>query len=120
MTTSEFEEPVLLHDAFIDQMLKNYAKGMDIVRKKNRDYAGDQKKDPLKNFRLVAFITNDRLTIEDGMLVRLCDKIQRVANLTVQDAAVADETIEDTMIDAMNYFNIWLTYRHLRHKGLTL
>jgi len=44
------------------------------------------------------------------MLVRMCDKIQRVANATNQDLAVEDETVKDTLSDLRNYANIMQVY----------
>ena len=91
---------------FMKRLEKNFRKGLDIVRAKNQDYAG--KTDPFKNFRLVEHI--GVCSVEEAILVRMADKFQRIANLMHSEAAVKDESIEDTLIDLMNYANILLVY----------
>ena len=109
---------------FIKQLERNYKKGVEIVKRKNQDYAGYT--DPFKNFRLVNHL--GVCSVEDAILVRMADKFQRIANLLHQDSAVKDESIEDTLIDLMNYANILLVYiqkerneviRNERRKGRT-
>lgn len=94
--------------------------GYSLIEKKNSDYAGEQ--DPFKNFKLFEFIikgvdisTCDRTQL--AMLVRIIDKIQRVANLLSEDKAkVNDESIEDTLLDIANYCHIMLAYRKDKNK----
>jgi len=93
MTKIEFQK--LLAD--------NYAKSLEIMKKKNVDYAGDG--DPFKNFRTVE---NFGISLEQGILVRMSDKISRIGNLLLTTAQVKDESIEDTLIDLMGYSNIML------------
>lgn len=83
-----------------------------IARDKNRDYAGDG--DPFANFKTV-----DQLgitSVEQGILTRMADKFTRIINLTKPgtEAAVKDETVEDTLLDLANYSLIlaaWLRHR---------
>jgi len=91
---------------FIEQLEQNAEDDINIVRKKNQDYAGDT--DPFKNFELAEFL--GVCSTEKAMLVRMCDKIQRVANATNQDLAVEDETVKDTLSDLRNYANIMQVY----------
>lgn len=100
---------------FIELLEKNFRKGIDIVKKKNQDYAGQS--DPFKNFRLVEHL--GVCNVEEAILVRMADKFQRIANLLHQDSAVKDETIEDTLIDLMNYANILLVYIQKERKEVT-
>jgi hypothetical protein len=51
------------------------------------------------------------VSVEKGILVRMCDKLSRIGNLIERnDHSVKDESIEDTLIDIMNYSNILLCY----------
>jgi hypothetical protein len=72
---------------------------LEILRTKNADYANEE--DPYQNFTLC-----EKLGIcktEKGMLVRMTDKLQRIANLIDRDAAVQGETVSDTLNDLANY-----------------
>ena len=83
---------------------------MGLTQKKGQDYAGLD--DPFKNFRLVEVMTEGRISTAAGILVRLSDKLQRIANLLARPAAVQDEKIEDTLIDNAVYsviLYLWLT-----------
>lgn len=75
---------------------------MTIFKKKNKDYAGEG--DAFKNFRLVEFM--GVASVSRGVMVRLCDKFARIANLLEKEGAVKDESIEDTIHDAINYLII--------------
>lgn len=70
---------------------------------KNADYSAGE--DPLSNFRII-----ERMGIPAwmGIVVRLTDKLSRIMQLTRKtlegrEAAVKDETIKDTLLDAANY-----------------
>ena len=62
----------------------------DTYRKKNADY-GDSVHDTYVKYGLTSF------------LVRLEDKLNRARTLSKQTARVADEKIEDTLLDMANY-----------------
>ena len=88
-----------------------YVYALELMSKKNRDYASSQ--DALANLRLV-----ERIGITDtatGILVRMSDKMARLKNLIHQDAAVQDETIADTIVDLINYAA--LLYAYLVEQG---
>lgn len=85
-----------------------YARGIDLMRKKNADYAGVT--DPFKNFRNAQLIG---LTVEQAILVRILDKLARINNLLTSPAEVKEETLEDTIMDCANYLNILAAYRKL-------
>ena len=88
-----------------EQYLKEFKKITDemyrITLRKNSDYASEA--DAFKNFRGIDFLTNGQITAGEGILVRMTDKIQRIANLMYKDAVVKDEAITDTLIDLANY-----------------
>ena len=93
-------------------MIPNYdaiiKKAKSLCDNKNIDYA--QQKEPFSNFEMVK-----SLKICDtptGILVRISDKIARIANLLKRkgEKAVKDEKLEDTMLDLINYSIILLSY----------
>lgn len=71
---------------------------LEITRSKNHDYAGDQ--DPLANFRMCEQFG---VSMEKGILIRLTDKLSRIARLLDNPAQVKDESIHDTLVDTVNY-----------------
>ena len=94
-------------------MLKaNFDNGMDLMMKKNADYAG--KEDPFRNFRAIETMG---LSVKQGILVRMSDKFSRIGTLLSDqssEAQVKDESIEDTLLDLINYANILLTFRQVK------
>lgn len=81
------------------EMHKNAtSRACDILAKKNADYGdGD---DCFGNLRLC-----DQMRIcsmEKGILIRMSDKIRRIANMLERNAEV-DESIEDNLLDTINY-----------------
>lgn len=84
-----------------------FTKCMSMAAKKNADYAGEETKDVYKNFRNSVAVG---VSPERAILVRLMDKITRVSNLLDQENHVKDESIEDTLLDMVNYSAILLSY----------
>jgi len=80
-----------------DALLQRMA---EIHRAKNHDYARPEEKDYYSNFREC-----ERMGIpaDKGILVRMSDKWSRVRELAGKEAAVADESVEDTLLDLANY-----------------
>lgn len=74
---------------------------LDITLAKNSDYAPTD--DALSNFYMVENL--GLTTAENWILVRLSDKLSRIANLLKNESktSVKDESIEDTLIDMANY-----------------
>lgn len=79
---------------------------MDTAIKKNNDYGGGNN-DPYANFRnsLIAGVS-----IEQGIVVRMADKMSRIGTLLQKESMVKDEAIEDTLIDLINYAAILKSY----------
>lgn len=94
--------------AYFKQLEDFYARGIELMRKKNADYAGVN--DPFLNFRSAAVLG---LSVEKAILVRVLDKLARVNNLLTSPAQVDDETLEDTLMDCANYLNILAAYRKI-------
>jgi len=98
-------------DEFLQAMGENFDEALQIVQAKNQDYADGS--DPFQNFRMVEDAGLCRL--EEGVAVRMSDKLQRVFNLLPEseEAAVDDESLDDTLLDLINYANILLVYRKM-------
>jgi hypothetical protein len=78
------------------------SKALEIIKAKNADYGADE--DALRNFRLVEQLG---IPMEVGILTRLADKIARIGKIIQSgEVHVKDETIEDTILDAINYLII--------------
>ena len=92
-------------EAFITHIEQFYAKGINIIKAKNQDYAGGN--NPFKNFEASIFVG---VSPDRGMLIRIQDKLARISNLLDSEAAVKDESIEDTILDMANYIAILSAY----------
>jgi len=89
-----------------DHMRETFGRCLDISVSKNQDYASSA--DPFANFRRAEIAG---VSVEQGILVRLTDKLCRIGNLLEHDAAVTDEKLSDTILDGINYLAIlaaWL------------
>lgn len=82
------------------------SEALELVRAKNADYGNPD--DPFANFKDVL---EDGLSVEQGIIVRMRDKLRRLSNLTSREAAVAEEKIEDTCKDLSNYALILAAWR---------
>lgn len=73
--------------------------GLELMKKKNADYS---KADPLGNFFVSEAL--QACTAEVGILVRMTDKLSRLVSiLSKGECQVKDESIDDTIIDVVNY-----------------
>lgn len=86
---------------FIDGIEETFTKCFDVVKRKNSDYANEN--DPLYNFN---FCQRVGVAPARGILVRLTDKLSRISNLLDREAQVKDESIIDSIEDAINYLAI--------------
>jgi hypothetical protein len=71
---------------------------LEVARSKNTDYATGS--DAFANFRSVE---RHGLSVGQGFLVRMEDKMSRLGNLLHKPAAVKTETLKDTALDLANY-----------------
>ena len=99
------------NNQMIDSVQATYSKCLDIMKRKCSDYAGLST--PYKNFETV-----ERLGISTqvGIFIRLLDKITRLENLLKIQATepfVTEETVEDTIEDAINYLAILKARREM-------
>lgn len=90
---------------FIKSIEKTYKDGVEIIRIKNADYGADE--NPFKNFESARVIGLD---VKEAILLRTLDKMSRMGNLLKQEAQVKDESIEDSIVDAINYLAILKAY----------
>ena len=90
----------------ITSMDKTFSDCLETAKRKNADYAGEVT-DPFKNFKNSLVVG---VPVERGILVRIMDKVSRISNLIDKDAQVKDETITDTLDDAINYLAILKAY----------
>lgn len=88
-------------DEFIQNISDRYARGLDLIRAKNNDYANGT--NPFRNFELAEHLGID---VKKAIVVRMADKMARIANLLDKEGAVKDESIEDTILDGINYLAI--------------
>lgn len=89
---------------------ENITKNMlEVTKAKNTDYCGGD--NAFKNFNIIEGLTNGAISTEEGILVRITDKISRIATLIKKNkGAVKDEKITDTLQDLANYAIILLIY----------
>jgi hypothetical protein len=84
-------------------------RGRDLMRQKNHDYAGRSGNDPFANFRRTEQM--GVCTTEQGFLVRLTDKLSRLATFCEGgDLLVKDESVADTLVDVINYAVLFGAY----------
>jgi len=76
----------------------------DTVERKNADYSHSDA-DPFRNFKYIEQLASGRITAADGILVRMSDKMMRIANLVAPGTvnAVAGEKVDDTCVDLAAY-----------------
>lgn len=78
----------------------------ETTERKNKDYAGGG--DAFANFRMCEEL--GLCSVEKGILVRMSDKMSRIANLLDKEAAVKDESVTDTLLDLAVYSIILKIY----------
>lgn len=102
------EELLALHD-------ESCQKAKALMIKKNADYsAGD---DPFANFRMAEAVRVCQN--EGGIMLRLCDKLSRMSSfLKTGEFKVADEKMDDTVFDAINYCILFLGMHRERQRRL--
>lgn len=97
---------------FFAHIEQTYKDGLNLIKIKNADYANSN--NPFKNFESAGIIG---LGVDKAILVRILDKLARISNLLDKDADVKEESVEDTLIDAINYLAILKAYLYERkHK----
>ena len=92
-------------DAYFKELKKFFEDGHALMLKKNTDYADT--KDPFRNFRAAEVYD---IPVGQAILIRMSDKMSRVATLLKNEAQVKEESVHDTLTDLANYAAILSTY----------
>lgn len=97
----------------------------ELLQSKNADYTKINADDPFYNFKqegVQHFLENNKIDVIDatslGILIRLNDKARRISNLLLTgNVAILTESIEDTLLDQINYSAIllcWLKIQRIK------
>jgi hypothetical protein len=82
---------------------------LNIMRKKNHDYAGNSGETPFANFERCEAM--GICSTEAGFLVRLTDKLSRLSTFTSAGRlTVENESYEDAILDIINYCILFSAY----------
>ena len=100
-------------------MMDRAARRVQVTIQKNNDYADPDghAEDDFKVFRnFMMAETMGICSAETGLLVRLSDKFMRAVNLMREGhvQAVADEALEDTLLDLQNYVDLLAGLMYLK------
>lgn len=95
------------------ELLKNHERlcglALDLMKKKNHDYAGRGGESPFANFTRCEAM--GICSTEQGFLVRLTDKMSRLSSfIEAGTLQVKDESVEDTILDVINYAVLFQSY----------
>jgi hypothetical protein len=84
-------------------------KARELMKRKNSDYAGKRGNEPFANFTRCEAM--DICSTEQGFLVRLTDKMSRLSSFVESGVfEVKDESLEDTIVDIINYAVLFQSY----------
>lgn len=108
-----------LKQRFFDLLHKNQLQCLEMLHKKNSDYT-DQDPDPFINFRnpkmkglLDQLSCSHPDDVESAIFEQVAIKFNRIANLLFSPNPPANEKLDDSFDDLMNYTNLLKTYRQM-------
>lgn len=85
---------------FMEHQQNLFARAASLAQRKNDDYAGEG--EAFRNFASVAAL--GIASVEQGFLVRMTDKLSRLSTFASRgELSVRDESVDDTIIDLINY-----------------
>jgi hypothetical protein len=96
----------MTREDYLKEFQKVTSDMLALTKKKNADYAGES--NPFANFQLIEKL--GAASTEQGFVVRMSDKLQRISNLISRPNQVADEKIEDTLLDLSIYSILFLIF----------
>ncbi len=104
-----------LHAEYIQYIKDFHSEAANIVDSKSRDYAGLDS--PLRNFYDAATLAG--VTVEQGLLVRMADKLARTRSLTERASLTGNvgEKLSDTLKDLSNYAAILAYFVELNYNS---
>lgn len=90
-----------------------------LTQGKNKDYA--EASDAFANFKQIEYLTDGRVSLENGILVRMTDKLKRIASLIQpeREVMVRGEKVIDTLNDLAVYSIILRIYLEQKENGPT-
>lgn len=89
---------------------------LDLMQKKNHDYAGKKGTEPFANFTRAEAM--GITTTEKAMMVRMLDKVSRLSSfLESGEFKVQDEKLEDTIHDLINYSVLLYAFYQDKNNG---
>lgn len=98
----------MTHKELHNRMRTLFNECLSIAATKNSDYAGHE--DPFRNLRNCE--TLGLCTTETGIVVRMSDKLARIANLVCKNKppVVKNESHKDSLLDLANYAILLAVY----------
>jgi len=87
------DDVVRIHQALCNQ-------AQELMRKKQADYTSGTD-NPFKNFQLGAYLGIG--TVPSGLFIRFLDKVSRLATYMQRGKFEVNESLADTVVDAINY-----------------
>lgn len=95
-------------ERYLEFLAKTYLEILALQKRKNADYTGDAA-NPFACIEFAAIAAG--VTPEEGLLVRIGDKIARIRGLLgVERAPQVDESLGDTVRDLIGYGAMFLAY----------
>ena len=90
----------------LDHAGETFSTCFELLKKKNQDYGGKDS-NPFKNIENCSTLG---ISPEQGLLVRMMDKISRVSTLLEKESEIKTESLSDTLLDLINYAAIMKAY----------
>lgn len=112
----------MTQEDLIKSLENTYKNGVSIVHRKNNDYSRPEE-DPLYNFKIMAsFLAKlDPSDYKTHIVIHITNKLVRLVNLLEPNKkqAVTEESLEDTIVDMINYAAILKAGLEFESRDLT-
>lgn len=105
------------HDEYLKEFKQITEEMYQTTAAKNKDYCGDES-DAFRNFTMVEQLSAGHIKTDEGFFTRMTDKMMRFAGFIRNDTLkVADEKIEDTLLDLAVYCILFVCYRRTQRES---